>query len=103
MTSGIAQILFRNGGVFLPARSPYDREIVMEHVTDRARTAGEAEVLLDGQRWKVQLQRGQPAVLCAHCGIAANPTCYATHNGKAAHCVKCAFGFGASAPSAYVT
>ena len=96
MTSGIAHMSFRGGGIFLPARSPYDRQILIEYVTDRVRAAAEVQVLLDGQRWLVQLHRGRPAACCTCCGSAARPTCYASANGQAAYCVNCAFGTDAA-------
>jgi hypothetical protein len=89
---------FRGGGLILPARSPYDRQILIEHVVDRANVSGDVQVLLDGQRWQVQAQRGQLMAGCAHCGAPLYSACYSAAN-RVAFCVNCAFG-GETVPEA---
>src|SRR5262245_38366027 len=92
MASKIAQMSFRGGGTFLPARSPYDRQVLIEYVTQRVRFTGEVQVLLDGQRWLVRGHRGWPVAYCTNCGNAADPTCYAPTNSQSGYCATCALG-----------
>src|SRR5260221_13846943 len=100
MTSRIAQMSFRGGGTFLPARSPYDRQILIEYVTERVRVTGEVQVLLDGRRWHVLGQRGRPVARCSGCGSSAHPACYAPTDSQTGYCVHCALGADtAPAPS----
>src|ERR1043166_6991505 len=95
MKTGIAHVSFPGGGIFLPARSPYDRQILIELVTDRVHCTGEVQVLLDGERWRVQLRRGG-CPRCAYCGTAVHPTCNSMTHGERGYCVNCAFGDGAA-------
>lgn len=50
LSKGIVHISFAGGGLFLPARSPYDRQMLVEHVTDRVRCKGHLQVLTDDER-----------------------------------------------------
>jgi hypothetical protein len=86
---GVAHISFSGGGVFLPARNPYDREILVEHVADRVRSKGEVQVALDDRCWSVSLS--SVGICCASCGHPLDSACYSPANGFAAFCVKCAF------------
>jgi len=90
--TGIAHVSFRGGGMFLPARSPYDRQTLIEHITDRVRAKGDVQVLLHGQRWMVHLHRGQPPAYCTCCGTAVHCACHSTGNCETVYCVNCAFG-----------
>ena len=88
---GVAHISFAGGGVFLPARNPYDREILAEHVADRVRSKGEVQVALDDRCWSVSLSNvGTHCSRCDH--PLDNSACYSPANGLDAVCVKCAFG-----------
>jgi hypothetical protein len=92
LSEGIAHLSFRGGGFFLPARSPYDRQLLVEHVATRVRITGQVQVLLGDQRWLVHAARGTLKASCAVCGYAVDSACYSSSAGDAAHCVKCAFG-----------
>lgn len=83
---------FRGGGLFLPARSPYDRQLLVEHVLSRVRAAGQVQVLLDDQRWMVHRHRGQSATCCARCGAWVDSACYAGARLGQPYCVRCALG-----------
>jgi hypothetical protein len=90
MTSGIAHISFPGGGFILSARTPYDRQIFIEHVLDRVHVMGELRVLLDDQRWLVRAQRSRPIIPCTHCGATVQLTCYSAASGLP-FCMSCAF------------
>ncbi|MFI5365153.1 MAG: hypothetical protein ACHQ4J_05975 [Candidatus Binatia bacterium] len=89
---GIAYVSFPGGGIFMPARSPYDRQMLIEHIADRVRSKGQVQVLIDNQRWMVHLNRGPSADCCEGCGYTRDPACYSPTIGDGAYCVKCAFG-----------
>jgi hypothetical protein len=93
LSDGIAHLSFRGGGFFLPARSPYDRQLLVEYVSARVRADGEVQVLLGNQRWMVHAHRGTLAAPCSICGQAVDSACYSSSAGDAPHCVKCAFGY----------
>jgi hypothetical protein len=88
---GIAHVSFANGGLFIPARSPYDRQMLIEHVVDRVRSKGQVQVLVDDERWMVHL-RGNSAVNCAFCGLAGELACQSIGDEAATYCAHCAFG-----------
>jgi hypothetical protein len=86
---GIAHVSFPGGGMFLPARNRYDRQILIEHIADRARAKGQVQVLVDDLRWMVHL----PATAhCSACGCTVDSACYSTAHHDEAYCLGCAFG-----------
>ena len=91
MTRGIAHVSFVGGGIFLPARSPYDRQVLTEHVLSRVRAKGKVQVLIDDQRWMVQRPSSGLAD-CSHCGCAVNSACYLGAGSGTPYCLTCAFG-----------
>jgi hypothetical protein len=91
MTNGIAHVSFAGGGMFVPARSPYDRQLLMESILTRARVKGQVQVLLDGQRWMVYGRVRTGAVCCAQCGFAVDSACYLVPRDGTPYCVSCAF------------
>lgn len=101
LAKGIAHVSFAGGGVFVPARSPYDRQILVEHVADRVRAQGHVQVLVDDQRWLVRLSRGPSVDCCCSCGYSLDAACYSTAGGAAVYCVECAFGVCAESVSPY--
>jgi hypothetical protein len=76
MTKGIAHVSFPGGGMFVPARNPYDRQLLAEHVLSRARAKGQVQVLLDDQRWMVYHSPGRRNICCSRCGVAVDSACY---------------------------
>ena len=92
LPKAIAHVSFPGGGMFLPARSPYDRQMLVEHIADRVRSKGRVQVLLDEQRWMVHLNRGLPRALCSSCGDAVDSTCHRAADDGVAYCLSCALG-----------
>ncbi len=91
LAKGIAHVSFTGGGIVLPARSPYDRQVLIEHVTHRVHTQGRVQVLVDDGRWMVHAHRGA-AIGCARCGHVGDSVCYSDATGEVAYCVRCALG-----------
>ena len=92
LPNGIAHVSYHGGGMFLPARTPYERQMLIEHVVDRARTRGQVQVLVDEQRWLVHAKRGRLSVCCERCSSAVEAACYSQGSGNDAYCVRCALG-----------
>ncbi len=91
LAKGIAHVSFCGGGIFLPARNPYDREMLAEHVTNRVRAKGQVQVIIDDQEWMVYLSP-DPSLLC--CSVCSHPlpsACYSAGSDGIPFCVKCAF------------
>ena len=89
---GIAHISFNGGGVFLPARNPYDREMLVEHITDSMRTKSQLRVLVDDLFWSVLPSNNtSPTPACDGCGNSLQSLSCSAADGVE-YCVKCAFG-----------
>lgn len=88
---GIAHVSFPGGGMFLPARSPYDRQILIEHIAARARANQPVQVLVDDLRWMVYVRSGRARAHCAACGCLLHSACYATALHDEGYCLACAF------------
>lgn len=93
LAKGVAHVSFKGGGLCLPARSPYDRQVLVEEVKAHARTKGVVQILVDNDRWLVHAQRGRTGMRCACCNGWADSACYSHAHGEAPFCVKCAMGF----------
>ena len=92
IANGIAHVSFPGGSIFLPARSPYDRQMLIEHIVQRARAKERVQVLMGGLRWMVHLCRETAPAHCSTCDCVLNSTCYSTAENDAAYCLGCAFG-----------
>lgn len=101
LPKAIAHVSFPGGGMFLPARSPYDRQLLVEHIADRVRNKGHVQVLLDEQRWMVQLNRSTPWPVCSSCGDAVDSSCYRVAEDGVTYCLSCALGPRADLRQAY--
>jgi hypothetical protein len=90
MAEGIAHISFAGGGMFLPARNSYDRQMLAEHVGERARAKGQVQVLMGERRWMVRRTCDSAAVRCALCGLGSTTACYSKSCEDICYCVGCA-------------
>lgn len=96
LAEGVAHVSFTGGGVFVPARSPYDRQLLVEHVLDRVRSKGSVQVLVDDRRWTVNLLRGSRTARCWSCdGTVASIACCIDAD-TIVYCVGCAFALRGS-------
>ena len=77
--------------MFLPARNPYDRQTLIEHVSDRARRKGPVQVLLGERRWMVRLARDRSGPPCSSCGSVTPSACCSAAHAGAVYCLDCAF------------
>jgi len=99
LANGVAHISFVGGGLFLPARTPYDRELMIDYVADRVRSKGTIQVIVDERRWTVQRcapVRGQE---CPSCGNHLKATCALAERHDGIACMQCAFGAATVAAS----
>lgn len=92
LASGIAHVSFAGGGVFLPARDPYDRQTLIDHVNERVRAKGRVQVLIDNDRWVVQRNSSPAESVCTLCGQPADTACFSSGGYGAPCCVRCALG-----------
>jgi hypothetical protein len=68
---GIAHVSFQGGGLIVPAHTPYERELLFEHVEASAKQRGGVRLDWRHQQWTVRVSNGQREV-CAACRRALN-------------------------------
>jgi len=62
----VAHLSFRGGGFIIPVRTPYDRQLLFEHLAQYAKRHGRIFVELNGERWTITVADAQTP-LCARC------------------------------------
>lgn len=82
------QIALRSptGGMILPLRSEYDRQLVFEHITDRVRREQWVDVSLAGQHWRAMLVAPDAKLTCTSC---AEPLSIAHASAGRRLCTRC--------------
>jgi hypothetical protein len=63
----VARIAFDRGALYLAASTPYERELVLEHVASYARRCRRAHLLLDRRDWLVTAPAKSLSVKCQRC------------------------------------
>jgi len=92
---GIAHVAYPGGGTVLPARSAYERQVLVEHVTHRARRSTVVRLELDGRRWSITAADSVDRSECAKCLRRVSVS--GTRPGDAdAYCVSCLVGLPAA-------
>jgi hypothetical protein len=90
LSPGVAHVSYKGGGLCLPARSPYDRQVLSEQVVHCLRTRGPVQVLINDGRWLVHAPTPGPRIDCAGCGQRVDTAWYASASGDQPFCGKCA-------------
>jgi hypothetical protein len=84
-----AQIRFNGGALLLPARDPYDREVVFEEAEFYVRRHGSVALQI-GRAWlRVARSESESGLPCSHCHRAVGWVGY--HRGErrfCSHCIK---------------
>ena len=91
--TGIAQIVSRDGGLILPLRTPYDRQLVFEHVADYTKRHGCVRLTFGRSEWTVALANERSGV-CTRCR--ERPDKLAYMKGERTLCHPCAVTFSCS-------
>ena len=90
--TGIAHVSFRGGSLCMPARSPYDRELLADEVLREAHSHDTVQLLFDGDCWLVRNVGWHNRVRCNRCGLPTSCICSADGRGDAMRCIGCAVG-----------
>lgn len=64
---GVARISFQGGALFVPAKTPYDRELLFEHLDLYARRHGTIRVELNRREWTVRKAERAQQSKCDEC------------------------------------
>ena len=90
LSPGVAHVSYKGGGLCVPARSPYDRQLLAEQVVYCTRTRGMVQVLVNDDRWLVHMPASGPRDDCSGCGQRMDTAWHAPALGESAYCSKCA-------------
>ncbi|HVM95845.1 MAG TPA: hypothetical protein VMT89_05620 [Candidatus Acidoferrales bacterium] len=90
LSPGVAHVSYKGGGLCLPARSPYDRQLLAEQVVYCTRTKGLVQVLINDDRWLVHPPTAGPSNGCFECGQRLDTAWHAPALGQSACCSRCA-------------
>lgn len=63
----IARIQMDGGALLLPARTPYEREVVLDHVRHRLRLYGFVHLEMNGRRCRIEAIAHTAGTACAGC------------------------------------
>jgi hypothetical protein len=84
----VAQISFQGGGLVVPARDQYDRDVAFEHAEAYARRHGHVRLQLDGDTMTIGLN-GTSGHTCSSCDIVLGLLTYTfDHHSLCARCVR---------------
>jgi hypothetical protein len=89
LLEGIAHLSFAGGGTFLPARTPYDRQMLLDEVADRIRVKGRVQLLVDDRRWIVCLNERSSGARCVCCKTLIGAARCWIAGDAAIHCLRC--------------
>jgi len=74
----------------LSAATPYERQVLIEHVLGHVRSKRQIQVQADRQRWVVELVDEQSPVDCERCGRKILDAICRGRRGETPYCVACA-------------
>ena len=85
----IARIQMDGGALLLPARTPYEREVVLDHVRHRLRRYGFVHLEMNGRRRRIECIAPAAGAACAGCTRRVGML--ACRFGAHMLCIDCAF------------
>ncbi len=94
IATGVAHVSFPGGCTFLPTRTPYQRQLLVEHVLQCVRVNGRVQVLVQDQRWMVYLHGDASTACCSRCGDSLGSAVYSAPDATETYCGECALGMG---------
>jgi hypothetical protein len=83
----VAHISFEGGGLVIPIHTPYERQLLVEHVELSTKRYGSVRLEMNRRNWSVSINDG-PGEMCSSCARQADELTYRS-NGKSL-CRRCA-------------
>ncbi len=62
----VAHISFEGGGIVIPAHTPYERQLLNEHLEVSTKRYGRVQLEINRRHWTVSMNNG-PGEACASC------------------------------------
>jgi hypothetical protein len=72
---GIARLSFQDGGLFLPVKTPYEREVLFEYADQYAKRHGRVRLEIDRRECVVRVHGEKPET-CNTCGHRLDSVAY---------------------------
>jgi hypothetical protein len=85
---GVARISFQGGALFIPVKTPYERELLFEHVDLYTKRHGQVRIEFNRREWVVSAVNGEQLMRCSACGRRLDALTYAM--GGRTLCAPCA-------------
>ncbi|MGD0949092.1 MAG: hypothetical protein ABSA52_16900 [Candidatus Binatia bacterium] len=85
-----AHVTFSGGGLILPADTAYDRQLLREHVLDRAQREDRVRISLAGEAWVVERLSGDHRPSCEGCKRLLTAAALRKADSDASFCLACA-------------
>jgi hypothetical protein len=85
-----AHLTFVGGGLLLPARTPYERQLLREHVLDRARHKEQLRVRVDRTDWTIERPTVERPFVCGRCKRQLTVAALHAPHQPDTYCVACA-------------
>lgn len=85
-----AHLTFAGGGLLLPARTPYDLQVLREHVLNRARHVQQLQVKVARKTWLVERPGEERAFVCGLCKRQLTVAALHAPSNAQIYCVACA-------------
>lgn len=85
-----AHLTFDGGGLVLPARTPYERELLREHVLSYARHKEQMQLAVDRRTWVIDRPSANRPFVCDRCQRQLTAAALHTPQSRAFYCVACA-------------
>jgi hypothetical protein len=85
-----AHITFVGGGLVLPARTPYERQLLREHVLSYARSKEPLQLTVDRTTWVIDRPSAKRPLVCDRCQRRLTAAALHAPNSIERYCVACA-------------
>jgi hypothetical protein len=85
-----AHVTYQGGGLLLPTRTPYDRQLLQEHVLHLARREDTIQVRVKRTTWVVETLPEDHSVTCIRCREPLKLAALHTAGHVKMHCATCA-------------
>ena len=90
MRRGPAHIVFSGGGLIVPAWTPYERQLLTEHILASVHHKQQVRVSIGRRAWLVEQADEERPIVCSLCDRPINHAVCHELGSPAAFCVACA-------------
>ena len=85
-----AHLTFTGGGLVLTVRTPYEQQVLREHVLSYARHKEQLQLAVDRTTWVIDRPSANRTFVCDRCQRQLTAAALHTPHGRECYCVACA-------------